>query len=243
MKRILFPLMLLLILLLLPSCKNNGKMTVSDLKTNKSIFDPVYILEGNEYVPYIVVSNNYCGNTLLLRKDVLESNKRFNSYSSLYEGSEIDNYLNGEFLNNLVDYSAIIKKTAIDVTKDSSIGYSGQETYSIERKVFLLSYDEVCSDKNPNAAKEGTHLKFFQKDENRIALKSGQAHNWWLRTPDTYYMSCPYCVSSNGKIDAPNAFDLCGIRPAFCIPGNTPIVKSNNVVGKKSVFVLYAPQE
>ncbi len=34
-------------------------MTVSDLKANKSNFDPVYILEKNEYSPYIVVSNNY----------------------------------------------------------------------------------------------------------------------------------------------------------------------------------------
>lgn len=241
MKRIFFPLMLLFVISLLPSCRSNGKMTVSDLKANKSNFDPVYILEKNEYSPYIVVSNNYNGNTLLLRKEVLENSKRFNSYSSLYEGSEIDDYLNGEFLSRLGDYSAIIKKTAIEVTKDSSIGCSGQETYFIERKVFLLSYYEVCSDKNSNAAKEGAHLNFFRKDENRIALKSGQTHSWWLRTPDTYYMSCPYCVATNGKINAPNAFDFCGVRPAFCVSGNTPIVKTSIAMGEQSVFVLQAP--
>ncbi len=231
--------MLLLTISLLPSCKSNEKTIVSDLKTT----EPIYVLEKKEYVPYIVVSNNYGGNTLLLRKDVLDEGKRFNDYSSLYEGSEIDNFLNGEFLSFLDNYDKIIKNTSIEVTKDSSIGCSGQETYSIERKVFLLSYDEVCSDKNPNAAKEGAHLKFFQNDKTRVAFYSSKAHSWWLRTPDTYFMSCPYCVSSNGKIDAPNAFDVSGVRPAFCVPGNTPVVKRNSVTGEESVFVLQAQQE
>lgn len=58
----------------------------------------IYIEEKAGFVPYIVLTNDYNGKTLLLRKEILPENRRVSDYSAYYEESEIDNYLMGEFL-------------------------------------------------------------------------------------------------------------------------------------------------
>ena len=40
--------------------------------------------------------------------------------------------------------------------------------------------------------------------------------SWWLRTPNTYYLSCTYVIGANNKIGTTNAYDKNGVRPAFC---------------------------
>ena len=100
------------------------------------------------------------------------------------------------------------------------MGVSGTGTKSIKRKIFLLAYSEVMEDHNINAASEGTFLRFFEKEEQRIVLKENQKSSWWLRTPNTYYTSCVYVIGANNKIGFSNAYDKNGVRPAFCVPGD-----------------------
>ena len=90
----------------------------------------------------------------------------------------------------------------------------------LKRKIFLLAYSEVMEDQNINAASEGTFLRFFEKEEQRIVLKENQKSSWWLRTPNTYYTSCVYVIGANNKIGFSNAYDKNGVRPAFCVPGD-----------------------
>ena len=161
---------------------------VSDLAydKNKKGDHLVYIREGHELVPFLVLTSDYNGETLLLRKEVLKMNMQINSYEAYYENSFMDDYLNHEYI----------------------------------RQLFLLAYSEVMEDQNINAASEGTFLRFFEKEEQRIVLKENQKSSWWLRTPNTYYTSCVYVIGANNKIGFSNAYDKNGVRPAFCVPGD-----------------------
>lgn len=86
-------------MLLLVSCVRSQETYISKLKSTLSNYETVYILENDSYVPYIIISDNYSGNTLLLRENILDDSRRFNEYSSLYENSEIDVFLNNSFIN------------------------------------------------------------------------------------------------------------------------------------------------
>ena len=166
----------------------------------------VYLHENGEPVPFMAVGYN--GNVLLLRRDILTI-REFNGYSSYYEDSSIDRYLNGEYLDSLAEDIAM---SEIEITTDDSIGISGTDTRTIKRKVFLLSLTELGID-SPTAAKEGRKLLPL----NRVAFMDGEPRSWWLRTPSTYYESCPYAIGVNGEIDIGNAYDENGIRPALCV--------------------------
>ena len=194
---------------------------VSDLAydKNKKGDHLVYIREGHELVPFLVLTSDYNGETLLLRKEVLKMNMQINSYEAYYENSFMDDYLNHEYIRQLPDGMPVLE-SEIKITDEKSLGVSGTGTKSIKRKIFLLAYSEVMEDQNINAASEGTFLRFFEKEEQRIVLKENQKSSWWLRTPNTYYTSCVYVIGANNKIGFSNAYDKNGVRPAFCVPGD-----------------------
>ena len=83
---------------------NNPPEYISDIAfdNNSDSDNIVYIKEGDKYVPYIVLTDDYYGNALLLRKCVDEShiyNTAGNDYNSYYGESEIDRYLNNEYFD------------------------------------------------------------------------------------------------------------------------------------------------
>lgn len=222
-------------------CMNScGKPTnlekVSDLAydSHKNRENIVYLLENDEYVPYLVLTNDYDGKTLLLRKEVLPDAMRISEYYSYYEKSEIDCFLNEVFLNELGDLQSIIQLSNIDITCDESIGYSDTEKMSISRKVFLLSCTELNIESEANQAKEGKCLKYFKDINNRKTYSDGEATSWWLRTPNTYYLSCTFSIGFDGTIGTGNSSDLNGIRPAFCVDPNQRIELIDNIYILKS---------
>lgn len=228
-------------LLLLPSCLGKKPVSViSDLAYGKSSSaDPVvYILEGDKYVPFLVLTDNYGENTLLLRRDVLEAPKRINEYSAFYENSEIDAYLNSEYLSMLSEIGPLIQLSELTITDESAIGFSGTETKTIQRRLFLLSCDELGLGNSVNAGAEGKALDYFASPEHRIANRGGVPTSWWLRTPNTYYQSCTYVIGSNNKLGSTNAFDENGIRPAFCIPSSAKIQPSTEIIPRQTVYIL-----
>ena len=229
------------LLLLLPSCLGEKPVSViSGLAygQNGSADHVVYILEGDSYVPFLVLTDSYGGNTLLLRRDVLEEPKRINEYSSFYENSEMDAYLNSEYLSKLSEIGPLIQSSEITVTDESAIGFSGTGTKTIHRRVFLLSCDEVGFGHSVNAGQEGKAIDYFVPVENRTANRGGVPYSWWLRTPDTYYLSCTYVIGSNNKLGATNAFDENGVRPAFCVPGSSKIERSTEIIPGQTVYVF-----
>lgn len=137
------------------------QMSQKDIEQNKCY---VYVREGDDYTPFIVMTAGYDGKALLLRKDVLPKERRMNDGTSYYAGSDIDEWLNGQYLTMLEDAenSPQIQDTEILITADEAIGYSGNETESIVRKVFLLSNAELGFDTSVNVGTEGEPLDYFR---------------------------------------------------------------------------------
>lgn len=226
-------------ILALAGCKNLKKVSsISDLSfENNTSTNEVYVLENNKYIPYIVVSSKYNRNTLLLRKDVLDTPFSLNDYSSFYPDSELDIILNNDFYSTLSKINDKILETEISVTTESAIGISGTSTENIKRKIFILSCSEMGIS-SENMAQEGTLLKYFKNIDNRIALCNGKKSSTWLRTPNTFYVSCSYVIGANNKIGSTNVYDKNGIRPAFCVQNSLPVELNNDIINGKSIYVF-----
>lgn len=206
----------------------------------KAFFETeIYLLEDGQYVPYILVSDDYYGNKLLLRRDVMDKDMFIDEYSAEYENSYIDNYLCSDFLNLFED--DVQQKTAevpIEVTSKEALYTAGKQTYTINRKAFLLSFSEVNCGEHGMAAREGEPLDFFTIEENKVAFKNGEPHSWWLRTPYTGYESVSWGISDGGaRVDLSSSSEN-GIRPAICFSQYVEFVPSDDVFDGESVYVI-----
>lgn len=198
----------------------------------------IYVLEKSCYVPYFIVDPDYDGGTLLLRRDLLDTPMRFSDYSAYYEDSEIDRYLNSTYLESLAGIASLIRETNVEITDNASLGISGNNTTRIVRNAFLLSCTEIGVDDSVNCGREGTPLRFFQNGAHRFAFSGNTAMSWWLRSPSTYYLSCPYSVGPDGRIGSGNAYDLNGIRPAFCVESSAKVTLRRDILNDRAVYVF-----
>lgn len=230
------------IIFFLCSCNLNNyeesTMTINDIANKKN--NIVYINESREYVPFIVACTDYYeDNVLLLRKDVLKETMSISNYYSYYGESEIDEYLNSEYLDLFDDsVSSKICEVSVIITNKEALGVSGGSTVEITRKVFLLSCTELGIDDSVNMGKEGKALSYFADVDNRIANRDGIPITWWLRSPDTYRNSCTYYIGGNGVIGSTNSSTKNGIRPAFCISKSTEICLKDDIVENKQVYTF-----
>ena len=245
MKKLMYIIALLFclgIVIILCSCyySSTSTCTIGSIAfTNRSSEYTVYLLERNEYVPYLVLTDDYNkeGKTLLLRRDVLPHPRRINDYDSYYNNCEVDNFLNSDYLSLLSNNNFDIISTNLKISKKSSIGNCGSETETIERKIFLLSCTELCLDDMINCGKEGEPLAFFANNS-RIVLNGEKKYSWWLRSPNTYFDSASYVIGSNNKVGTANSSDKNGIRPAFCVDSDLQIQKNNNDLLDKDAFIF-----
>lgn len=146
----------------------------------------IYLIEHGEYEPYIILSNNYNNSVLLIRKNLSEEKIQYNTKAifgtggNYYAESNIDKYLNNEYIER---YSTGLRQnilnTKIPITNKETINRSNYQrnTEIIERKIFLLSAEEVGIQNN-FLAKEGSQLNWFD-NENKLYSSEPQ----WLRTP------------------------------------------------------------
>ena len=239
MRRCFFTAMLI-ILVFTNGCFSMKPTTIRDIayNINKSHGYKVYIQEDDEYVPYLVLTDDYNGNCLLLREYMLDEPMRVNPngrFSAYYENSEIDKYLNNEFLDKLSSEARNkIDDSEIIITAKESLGVCGTETKTIVRKIFLLSYAELGGKESSTNVAEGKQLNYFKSYESRIAkFSSNEVDSWWLRTPNTWYDNVVCGVSIDGVIGiagvgGPGNDNLNGIRPAFCLSPNTKIKKDGD---------------
>lgn len=218
-------------------CFEKPTDTLSDLTDGYK--KEIYLKENDVYVPYIVLDDDYKGNILLLRKEVMRELKSISDYSSEYENSPIDIYLASEFLGSFPDeISKQIKSVDIEVTSKEALYQVGKETHTISRKVFLLSYSEVNYSEHSMAADEGNKLSYFNDDESRIAYREGEPCSWWLRTPYTNYDSVTWSVGGDGMKTELSSTTENGIRPAFCLSGDISIIESTGIIDGETVFVI-----
>lgn len=235
-------LLLAVIVMGMCSCGNrNEAKTVADVARYRSADQNiVYIKENGQLVPFFVLTDDYSGNTLLLRKNVLDEPRRINAYSAVYEDSEIDMFLNNEYVGCLEEIAPHIVLSEVEVTKADALGISGDGTETIQRNVFLLSCYEVGIDAPVNMAREGHMLDFFKDENNRRCYVGENGASWWLRTPNTYYDSCTYVVGGENTIGFSNAYDKNGIRPAFCVKNDLRIELRSGIEENRPVYVVLA---
>ena len=225
-------------------------VTIGDLAydANERFGYTVYIKETDEYKPYLVLTNKYNGNTLLLRKHILPELRIFNYYKpymNYYENSEIDKFLNGEY-KEIFDETIqnMILPSTIVITNENSLNAPNEETLEIVRDVFLLSVTETGR-KQYSALVEGDALKYFKIPKNRFASyeTTGKTEGWWLRTPSNYNMATVFCYTfddlhSGATLGGAAAEYACGVRPAFCVNKNEPIAERDDIVPNEIVYAL-----
>lgn len=92
---------------------------------------------------------------------------------------------------------------------------------------YALSFTELGYKKNGHVGVEGVPLLYFKDNKNRFATTNNGKFtvSWWLRSADSTYDSCVYAVGPEGEIGSTNAYDMNGIRPAFCVDGKQEIYK------------------
>ena len=134
---------------------------------------------------------------LVISENILE-NRQFDSDSRAYSGSDIQTYLNGDFITTYGLSSIKDKICNVDVTstiEETSVG-SGSD------KVFLLSQTEV--------------EKYFTTQSARIAKYDGKNLSWWLRSPCLEFgdSDVVYVYDDGGFLHMIYG-DRKGIRPAF----------------------------
>jgi hypothetical protein len=153
----------------------------------------------------------------------LPEDRRFNDFSGHYEGSEIDQFLNSEYLATLAPaVQAIIPETFITIAARSAMLSTNEDELDILRKVFLLSYNEVYDIKSHIAKSEGKFLKYFDSMDRRVVNRWGEGRSWWLRSGySTDDMAA--IVMYNGSPGGFQALNRYGVRPAFCLSQAIPV--------------------
>jgi hypothetical protein len=227
---------------------NGGNDSRGDWKEPKELQDLAYnpdrdtpyrigIEEDGTFVPYLVLTDDYNGNCMLLREYLLDEPRPYNTGGdgSYYENSEIDRYLNEEFMKRFpANLSNKIVDSTIVITALKSLGIGGRDTTTITRKVFLLSYSELHVSGSRTNLKEGEPLAYFTERYSRVACyKNGEAGSWWLRTANTADRDVVCGVSIDGVVGSGGLLGLDGpylngVRPAFCLSRDTKVMKNDD---------------
>ena len=163
----------------------------------------VKILEGGNYVDFIIAARNYesslngTGGTFLVRKEMLGTPAWNSTAVNAYSGSTIDTYLNNNFKNALSSYiQSKIRRTKFYYTPGN-----GNKSLSIlSRDVFLLSAKELAYNDGYNGQMwgkgcngEGTLLPTALKIFESCQSTNQQLYIAWTRTPvyDARYFGIP----------------------------------------------------
>ncbi len=114
-------------------------------------------------------------NAMLLQTDAILKNSAYSGSSNQWQGSDIQQYLNGDFLkgltteekNSIVGYS----KPAGASTVDGNVSYTNPSLNGTD-KVFLLSATDVLAEQYG-----------YELDSARsLSVSTGNASSWWLRS-------------------------------------------------------------
>lgn len=197
----------------------------------------IYLEENSNLVPFIVLTSDYNGNCLILREYLLDDSVSYNvsgEYGAYYNGSSVDSFLNGDYYFRLSEkLQQLIVPSEVEITSKNAMDTHTDDRETIMRNVFLLSANEVNASLSRAALKEGEPLSYFKDSQNRIAAFSNSEKGpWMLRTPALRDGNTIIGVADDGSIGMGGINSIAGyndsaVRPAFCIPSDTPIILSN----------------
>lgn len=206
---------------------------IQDEDTEKPrIMERIWIKENDEYTPFIILQKTE-SDYLLIREHTTGpcAFSYFDSESSYYANSALDNFLNQEYSSRFsCDIQEYLLRSAIEITSETSIGFCGGQTEYIERVFFIPSWTEATGKYNSSGLKEGN---LFSNEFTKLALKAtndaGEPSAWWLRTPSTWYFNQVLGINEEGGVSTGLTVDSFGVytadvRPVFRISSRITVV-------------------
>ena len=208
----------------------------------KAVGDIVKLDIGGTGREFIVVNqgkpssiyDDSCNGTWLLMKEHYMSMTWHSTSTNSYKVSDVHSYLNDVFLNNYVhaDIRNVIKQVKIPYMETDLTIHSGAN--GLSTKIFLLSGYELGWIENFPA--EGAALSYFSglsiyNARKRISYDvSGNAEDWWLRSPTANGTYNEYYVDSSGNHAYTTVYNYKGIRPALVLPDTLFVADDGTVL-------------
>lgn len=183
--------------------------------------------EGGISVPFIKLTSEYGGTArcLVIRKNIYKTDTLSTSaQKNNYENNKTDVWLNDEddgYLS-LLEPTVLGKLSAVPV--ETAAGTYPKAMKTIQRKVFLLSRNELGFWQDNSNLYEGQPVAYFDTDNRRVAQYNGSATNYWTRTPVHGELDRATCVNTAGNDTTQVSYThIAGIRPAFTLPSDFEI--------------------
>lgn len=228
---------------------SGSEQTYGDLPVGSTI----QINENGSPVDYLVVQQGNpdpdlydasCDGTWLLRKDIAENRFWDVGNVNTYADSDINAYLNGDWLDRYdSDTLGKIKTVKIPycVGNGSSTVNSGANGLSV--KAFLLGAYEVgySTDDGTTFPVDGAKLDYFIKgaessaNSKRVANYDGIASFYFLRAPITNSNEQVWLIASTGATAINGASGNSGTRPCI-IMTSTSLIDDAPVYGPETVY-------
>ena len=167
-----------------------------------------------------------CNGTWLLLKDIYGTRQWNSTHSNVLETSEIQSYLNGEFLGLFdPEVQSAIKQVKIPYRKNGGSGGTDQSgANGLLSKIFLLADLEVGFLASTTTPEDGAKLDYFVAGttgaSKRIAYLNGSANSWWLRSPHASRSNIAGSVGTDGVYGGAKVIASYGVRPAIILPSN-----------------------
>lgn len=222
-----------------------GELPIGSIVQINENSSPVNYIVVNQGIPANASSwyDSSCDGTWLLRQDIAEQRVWDADNSNQYANSDINTYLNGDWMNRYDSTTqGNIKQVKIPYCVGNGSSTINRGANGLSVKAFLLSGYEVGWDNldSQNFPGDGRLLSYFgsgtgaSANQKRIANFNGSAARWWLRSPYTSNTSSVWLVGSNGVYGGNNANSSWGVRP--CIIFNSSAIVGSAVYGPETVF-------
>ena len=204
----------------------------------------VHIKENGVYQDYLVVhqgipSSMYdasCDGTWILRYLADDTQRTWGGI--LYGSSDINSWLNNDFISTLDDkMQPLVKQVKIPYVSGNNGTTVSSGANGLSCKAFLLSIREVGYT-NSGQAVDGALLSYFiagytdEANERRQTRTSdGDFVRWWLRTPSYPVSAAEYIhtISNVGSFTGVGSSYRWYVRPAMVLPSNLFVDDNNNI--------------
>ena len=186
-----------------------GDVTASDAANETILWLPENQNGETVLVPFIVLSTDYLGGCLVLRKNSWTSS----NFNGDFEGSNVDTILKSTYSNSVLSESVFSSVLTVSLPCWES------ENHSYNTKIFILSMAELNFGTGGDIPVEGTAMPYFNTADRRKTSIDGQnsVSDYWSRTNSTTSTS-KYFVDTSGQKSSTSSGVSKAVRPSFVLP-------------------------